>query len=104
MELEPGPDRRGPADGRAAGAEGLEDNEPAAPDPAGDHLLAVDEALAALAAARPDAAELVKLRYFAGLTLAEAAVALGVSPATVDRRWRYARAWLARRLGPGPPG
>jgi RNA polymerase sigma factor (TIGR02999 family) len=64
-------------------------------------VLAVDEALTDLARAHPEKAELVKLRYFAGLTLAEAAAALGVSPATADRHWRYARAWLARRLRPG---
>jgi RNA polymerase sigma factor (TIGR02999 family) len=61
-------------------------------------LLAVDEALAQLAAAHPEKAELVKLRYFAGLTLVEAATVLGISTATADRNWRYARAWLARRL------
>jgi RNA polymerase sigma factor (TIGR02999 family) len=61
-------------------------------------VLAVDEALTALAQEYPDQAELVKLRYFAGLTLAEAAAALGISSATADRRWRYARAWLAQRL------
>jgi RNA polymerase sigma factor (TIGR02999 family) len=73
-------------------------NEPAAPglDP---DILAVDEALAELAREHPEKAELVKLRYFAGMTLAEAASALGLSTATADRRWRYARAWLARYLG-----
>jgi RNA polymerase sigma factor (TIGR02999 family) len=61
-------------------------------------VLAVDEALAQLALEHPAKAELVKLRYFAGLTLSEAAAALGVSTATADRSWKYARAWLARRL------
>jgi RNA polymerase sigma factor (TIGR02999 family) len=61
-------------------------------------VLAVDEALTQLAAVHPEKAELVKLRYFAGMTLAEAAAALGVSTATADRNWRYARAWLARWL------
>src|SRR5262249_20699134 len=64
-------------------------------------VLAVDEALSQLAHEHPEEAELVKLRYFAGLTLAEAASALGISTATADRRWRYARAWLARRLRQG---
>jgi RNA polymerase sigma factor (TIGR02999 family) len=64
-------------------------------------VLAVDEALSQLACEHPEEAELVKLRYFAGLTLAEAASALGISTATADRRWRYARAWLARRLRQG---
>jgi len=61
-------------------------------------VLAVDEALSELAGEHPEKAELVKLRYFAGLTLAEAASALGISTATADRNWRYSRAWLARRL------
>jgi DNA-directed RNA polymerase specialized sigma24 family protein len=49
----------------------------------------------------PEHMELVKLRYFAGLTLAEAAAALAISTATAERRWRYARAWLARHLSQG---
>ena len=61
-------------------------------------LLAVDDALTDLAQEHPEKAQLVKLRYFAGLTLAEAAAALGISTATADRHWRYARAWLAERL------
>ena len=61
-------------------------------------VLAVDEALTALTQEHPEKAELVKLRYFAGLTLADAAAALGISTATADRHWRYARAWLADRL------
>jgi RNA polymerase sigma factor (TIGR02999 family) len=75
----------------------LQANEPTVAGPDTD-LLAVDEALTELAGAHPEKAELVKLRYFAGLTLAEAASALGISTATADRHWRYARAWLARRL------
>jgi RNA polymerase sigma factor (TIGR02999 family) len=74
-------------------------SEPAAEGPDVD-LVAVDEALTELAREHPDKAELVKLRYFAGMTLAEAAAALGISTATADRRWRYARAWLTRRLRP----
>jgi RNA polymerase sigma factor (TIGR02999 family) len=74
-------------------------NEPCTEGPDVD-LVAVDEALTELAREHPDKAELVKLRYFAGMTLAEAATALGISTATADRRWRYARAWLARRLRP----
>ena len=61
-------------------------------------LLALDEALAELAVKHPDKAELVKLRYFAGLTVAEAARVLGVSTSTADRHWTYARAWLYRRI------
>ena len=51
--------------------------------------------------AHPEKAEVVKLRYFAGLTGDEAARALGISPATADRYWTFARAWLFRRLAPG---
>ena len=49
----------------------------------------------------PDKAELVKLRYFAGLTLDEAAAARGVSPATAKRHWAFAKAWLYRAVGGG---
>jgi RNA polymerase sigma factor (TIGR02999 family) len=59
-----------------------------------DELIALDEALERLAAAKPDHARLVELRYFACLTGDEAAEVLGVSPATADRTWRFARAWL----------
>ncbi len=57
-------------------------------------LLAVHEALNLLAEADPQAAELVKLRYFVGLPIPEAAEVLGISPRTADRLWAYARAWL----------
>jgi RNA polymerase sigma factor (TIGR02999 family) len=66
-----------------------------------DEVLAVDEALAGLAAADAQAAELVKLRYFAGLSIPEAAEALNLSPRSADRLWAYARAWLRRAIG-GP--
>jgi RNA polymerase sigma factor (TIGR02999 family) len=59
-----------------------------------ERLLAVDDALDRLAAEAPDVAELVKLRVFAGLTVTEAANALGISRTTAFRRWTYARAWL----------
>lgn len=61
-------------------------------------VLAVDDALARFAAVDPQAAELVTLRYFAGLTIPEAADALGISPRTADRLWAFARAWLYREL------
>ena len=57
-------------------------------------LLALDEALAKLAAVEPVKANLVKLRYFAGLTVSEAAELLGVSTPTAERYWTYARTWL----------
>lgn len=66
-----------------------------------EDLLALDEALTQLSAADPEAARLVHLRYFAGLTLAEAAKVLGVSPRTADRLWAYARAWLLQTMGRG---
>ena len=65
-------------------------------------LLALDEALNALAKVEPAKAELVKLRYFAGLTLEEAAACLGVSLATAKRHWAVARAWLFAALS-NPP-
>jgi len=65
---------------------------------------ALDEALTRLAALDPDLAHLVDVRFFGGLSIEEAAEALGVSPATVKRRWALAKAWLARELAPtGPP-
>jgi RNA polymerase sigma factor (TIGR02999 family) len=67
--------------------------------PANDELLDLDEALTEFAALDPQAAELVKLRVFAGTTVEEAADVLGVSPRTAKRSWAYARAWLGRRLG-----
>jgi RNA polymerase sigma factor (TIGR02999 family) len=63
-----------------------------------DELLALDEALGELAREHPEKARLVNLRYFAGLSHAEAAEALGVSVSTADRHWAYARAWLYRRM------
>ena len=63
-----------------------------------DELLAVDEALDRLAAVDPKAGELVKLRYFAGMTSAEAAAALNISPRAAKRLWAYARAWLRRAM------
>jgi RNA polymerase sigma factor (TIGR02999 family) len=61
-------------------------------------VLAVNEALAGLAAADAQAAELVKLRYFAGLPIPEAAAVLNLSPRSADRLWAYARAWLRRAI------
>jgi RNA polymerase sigma factor (TIGR02999 family) len=62
-------------------------------------LLALDEALSELALRDPDAARLVELRFFAGLTIEEAADVLGSSPATVKRKLELARAWLYRKIG-----
>jgi RNA polymerase sigma factor (TIGR02999 family) len=67
--------------------------------PPDDDLLALDDALVRLTAERPAVADLVKLRFFAGLTMDEAAHALGISPATAYRQWNYAQAWLFRAIG-----
>jgi RNA polymerase sigma factor (TIGR02999 family) len=67
-------------------------------DSPGEDLLALDEALDALAQESPPKAELVKLRFFAGLSVEEAAGCLGISRATADRYWAYARAWLYDRV------
>jgi len=63
-----------------------------------DQILAVNDALEKLAAQNKVGAELVKLRYFGGWTLAEAAQALGVSERTADNYWAYAKAWLLREM------
>lgn len=66
------------------------------------NLLALDEALDALAAEDDRKASLVKLRFFAGLSIEEAADALGIARATASRDWTYARAWLFERIGKEP--
>jgi RNA polymerase sigma factor (TIGR02999 family) len=68
-----------------------------------EDLLALDEALTKLAVTDPQAAQLVQLRYFAGLSIPEAAKSLGVSPRTADRLWAFARAWLLREIGGNVP-
>ena len=78
----------------------LRDEDVAIEGPSED-VLDLDEALTALAEKDPVKADLVKLRYFAGLTGAEAAQALGLSHNTADEYWAYARAWLRRELTRG---
>jgi len=80
-------------------AEGVTAAPSAGVEDAGVDVLALDAALARLAALDPDQARLVELRYFAGLTGDQAAEALGVSPTTADRYWAYARAWLQAEIG-----
>src|SRR5262245_14759858 len=63
-----------------------------------DDLIALDEALTRLAAADPLSCELVKLRYFGGLTISQAADVLHVSPRKADFLWSFARAWLRREI------
>jgi RNA polymerase sigma factor (TIGR02999 family) len=67
-------------------------------DPSSDEVLEVDEALQRLAELHPERAELVRLRYFAGLTSEEAAQALGMTKSQAERSWTYARAWLLREI------
>jgi RNA polymerase sigma factor (TIGR02999 family) len=68
----------------------------------GEDLVALDEALQHLATQDAEAAELVKLRFFAGLTSAQAAATLGISPRTADRAWTYARVFLLAELKKNP--
>jgi RNA polymerase sigma factor (TIGR02999 family) len=68
-----------------------------------EDLLALDEALTKLTSVDPQAAQLVQLRYFAGLSIPDAAKALGVSPRTADRLWAFARVWLLREVGGDVP-
>jgi RNA polymerase sigma factor (TIGR02999 family) len=67
-----------------------------------EDLLALDEALDKLARTNPQAADLVQLRYFAGLSLPEAALSLGISARSAGRLWAYARAWLRREIDGAP--
>jgi len=63
-----------------------------------EKLLAVNDALAVLAQEHPQAAEVVQLRYFIGMTVSEIATVLDLAPRTVDRHWAFARAWLKRAI------
>ena len=76
----------------------LEDFDPAAPT-ADEQLLAVNEALDKLALEHPEHAELVKLKYFAGLTNEEVGEVLGISLSTVKNYWAFSRAWLLNEIG-----
>ena len=91
--------RRKSAEKRGGGADRLPLDEGVAwVEPPTENVLAVDEALQALQIDDPRAAEIVQLRYYAGLTLEETAEVLGGSVSTLQREWRYAKAWLAERL------
>ncbi|MBX7209563.1 MAG: sigma-70 family RNA polymerase sigma factor [Verrucomicrobiaceae bacterium] len=86
---------------RGAGAEHVDSDDIEIAAPGGtkeDELVAVDDALKALAAQDARKAELVKLRHFVGLTSEQAAEVLGISKATADREWAFARAWLFREI------
>ena len=80
------------------------DNVEAAAEGSPENVIVLDEALARLSQEDHLAAELVKMRYFAGLTLAQTAEALGISPRTADRCWAYAKAWLYHELTRGESG
>ncbi len=80
----------------------LEETCSLAPPPSHD-LLALDEALTRLAALKPARAEVVKLRFFAGLTMPEVAQALGISLPTAERYWAFARTWLYAELNADEP-
>jgi RNA polymerase sigma factor (TIGR02999 family) len=86
--------------GGTAQRHSLEGVEAAAPS-SDDEVLAVNEALECLHQLDPPKAELVKLRYFGGLTIPEAARAMGISITTANRYWAYARAWLHEELAAG---
>ena len=83
--------------GGSSAREEFDESNIVAPDVPED-LVALDEALAQLAVVDPRAAELVNLRYFAGLTIPQAAEILGIASRTADFLWAYARAWLLRKL------
>lgn len=91
--------KRGGPEARRVDLESLDDL------PAADGLdvAALDEALTALAAVAPRQAEVVDLRYFAGLSIDETAEVMGISAATVKRHWAFARAWLYRALAATSP-
>jgi RNA polymerase sigma factor (TIGR02999 family) len=97
--------KRGVKHGGACRRVNLDESAPCAPEPA-EELLALDEALDRLAREDPRKAELVQLRYFTGLSVQEAADVLGISRATADRYWAYAKVWLycaiAGEDGAGP--
>ena len=84
--------------GKRAGVDVEISDDVASTSPRTVDMLAVDEALTALAAHYARQAQLVKLRFFGGCTLEEAAMTLAISLPTANRDWRFARAWLARRL------
>ena len=93
------PSRRKHTQRRGSGAGHLDADEIEIASPApDDQLLALNEAL------EPRQAELVKLRYFVGLKIEEAAEVLGISEATAKRWWAYARAWLFNEIGAPPKG
>jgi len=97
--------RRKQTQRRGSGAAHVDADEIEIASPAPDEqLLALNEALDRLAAVEPQQAELVKLRYFVGLRIEQAAEVLGISEATAKRWWAYARAWLFNEISAPPDG
>ena len=96
------PGRTGAAQGRAEAGGGRHrqelDEACAVIEPPADNVLAVHEALEELEERDPLKAQIVLLRYFTGLTMDETAAVLGLAERTLDRQWRYIRAWLLKRL------
>ena len=92
--------RRKQAEKRGGGLQRQPLEAVAEPEP-DDELLALDEALEKLAVKDPQKAQLVELRYFAGLTGEQAAEVLGIAPTTADRHWAYARVWLQAEVRGG---
>ncbi len=92
--------RRKQAQKRGGGLQRQDLESVVAPEP-DEELLALDEALEKLAVKDPQKAQLVELRYFAGLTGEQAAEVLGIAPSTADRHWAYARAWLQAEVRGG---
>lgn len=88
--------------GRAKHGGGLQrvelDGQASLLEPSDDQLLALDDALTRLAQEEPEAAKVVTLRFFGGMTIEEVALALDLSVRTVNRHWAYARAWLFQQL------
>ena len=91
--------KQGPKGGGRMHRQNADPNLILAPETGWIDALALDEALSRLSDQQPRIAKLVELRYFAGLSLKEAGVALGLSSRTADRYWAYAKAWLHRELG-----
>jgi RNA polymerase sigma factor (TIGR02999 family) len=79
----------------------IDEVEIAAPEGNAEEILAVNEAIDQLAALYPEKAELVKLRYFVGLSFDEVAEIMGISASSAKREWEYARGWLYRRISAG---
>ena len=90
--------RRKGASKRATQKQAVIDLDQVAAPAASDELLALDDALTRLSNSDPKSADLVKLRYFAGMTNQEAAECLGISTRTADSYWAYAKAWLRREI------